>query len=80
MEYNFHIYIWNINFLIPYICVSTLYWSLSIWLTSLCKMGSSFILLVRTDSSEFFLMAWCICTTASLSIRLLMIFVILLFP
>ena len=34
-----------------------MYWSLSLWLTSLCMMGSSFIYLIRTDSNEFFLMA-----------------------
>ena len=28
-------------FLIPYICVSILYWSFSFWLTSLCIIGSS---------------------------------------
>ena len=39
------------------ICVSILYWSLSLWLTSLCIMGSSYIHLIRTDSNEFFLMA-----------------------
>ena len=45
-------------FLIPYICISILYyWSLSFWLTSLCIMGSSFIHLIRTASNEFFLMA-----------------------
>ena len=30
------------SFKIPHICVSILYWSLSLWLTSLCIMGSSF--------------------------------------
>ena len=45
------------SFKIPYICISILYWCLSFWLTSLCKMGSSFIHLIRTDSNEFFLMA-----------------------
>ena len=48
----------------------------SFWLTSLCIIGSSFIHLIRTDSNVFFLMAecicMCICTTAFLSIRLLM--------
>ena len=42
---KFHIYV-----------VSILYW-FSFWLTSLCIMGSSFIHLIRTDSSVFFLMA-----------------------
>ena len=44
-------------FLIPYICVSILYWCFSFWLTSLCIIGSSFIHLIRTDSNVFFLMA-----------------------
>ena len=48
----------------------------SFWLTSLCITSSSFIHLIRTDSNVFFLMAECICmyicTTAFLSIRLLM--------
>ena len=43
--------------IIPYRCVSILYWCLSFWLTSLCIIGSSFIHLIRTDSNEFFLMA-----------------------
>jgi len=34
-----------------------LYWCFSFWLTSLCKIGSSFIHLIRTDSNVFFLMA-----------------------
>ena len=42
-------------FLIPYICVSILYWCFSFWLTSLCIIGSSFIHLIRTDSNAFFL-------------------------
>ena len=46
-----------IIFLIPYICVSILYWCFSFWLTSLCIIGSSFIHLIRTDSNVFFLMA-----------------------
>ena len=37
-----------------YICVSILYWCFSFWLTSLCKIGSSFINLIRTDSNVFF--------------------------
>ena len=41
----------------PYICVSTLYWCFSFWLTLLCIIGSSFIHLIRTDSNVFFLMA-----------------------
>ena len=45
------------SFLIPYICVSILYWCFSFWLTSLCIIGSSFIHLIRTDSNVFFLMA-----------------------
>ena len=34
-----------------------MYWCFSFWLTSLCKIGSSFIHLIRTDSNVFFLMA-----------------------
>ena len=45
------------SFLIPYICVSILYWCFSFWLTSLCIIGSSFIHLIRTDSNVLFLMA-----------------------
>ena len=45
------------SFYIPYICVSILYWCFSFWLTSLCIIGSSFIHLIRTDSTVFFLMA-----------------------
>ena len=48
----------------------------SFWLTSLCIIGSSFIHLIRTDSNVFFLRLsntpLCICTTAFLSIHLLM--------
>ena len=40
-----------------YGCVGILYWCFSFWLTSLCIIGSSFIHLIRTDSSVFFLMA-----------------------
>ena len=40
-----------------YICLSIVYWCFSFWLTSLCKIGSSFIHLIRTDSNVFFLMA-----------------------
>ena len=40
-----------------YICISILYWCFSLWLTSLCIIGSSFIHLIRTDSNVFFLMA-----------------------
>ena len=43
--------------------------------TSLCIIGSSFIHLIRSDSNVLFLMAnspLCICTTAFLSIHLLM--------
>ena len=39
------------------ICISTLYWCFSFWLTSLCIIDSSFIYLIRTDSNVFFLMA-----------------------
>ena len=44
------------SFKVPYICVNTLYWCFSFWLTSLCIIGSSFIHLIRTDSNAFFLM------------------------
>ena len=44
-------------FLIPYICVSILYWCFSFCLTSLCIISYSFIHLIRTDSNVFFLMA-----------------------
>ena len=44
-------------FLIPYICISILYWCFSFWLTWLYIIGSSFIHLIRTDSNAFFLMA-----------------------
>ena len=48
----------------------------SFWLTSLCIVSSSFIHLIRTDSNVFFLRLsntpLCICTTAFLSIHLLM--------
>ena len=39
-----------------YMLVSILYWCFSLWLTSLCIIGSSFIHLIRTDSKVFFLM------------------------
>ena len=58
-----------------YICINILYWCFFFWLTSLCIIGSSFIHLIRTDSNALFLMAnipLCICTTAFLSIHLLM--------
>ena len=45
-------------FLIPYICISILYWCFSFWLTSLCIIGFiciiSFIHLIRTDSMYSF--------------------------
>ena len=56
--------------------LSVLFWCFSFWLTSLCIIGSSFTHLIRTDSNVFF--SWlsntplCICTTAFLSILLLM--------
>ena len=61
---------------IPFICVIIRYLYFSFWLTSLCIMGSRFILLIRTDSKAFLL--WlsnnplCICTTISLLIHLSM--------
>ena len=55
---------------------SILYWCFSFWLTPFCIIGSSFIHLIRTDSNVFFLMVsntpLYICTTAFLSIHLLM--------
>ena len=52
------------------------YWCFSFWLTSLCIISSSFIHLIRTDSNVFFSYLsntpLCICTTAFLSIHLLM--------
>ena len=44
------------SFYIPCILISILCWSFSFWLSSLCIMGCSFIHLIRTDSSEVFLM------------------------
>ena len=41
------------SFQIPYICVSLWYLSFSFWLTSLCVIGSGFILLIETDSDVF---------------------------
>ena len=41
-------------------CVNTLYWCFSFWLTSLCIIGSSFIHHIRTDSNMFFLYCWVI--------------------
>ena len=41
----------------PTLCVSILYWCFSFWLTTLCRIDSSFIHLIRTDSNVFFLMA-----------------------
>ena len=38
-----------------YIYIIILYWCFSFWLTSLCVIGSSFIHLIRTDSSAFLL-------------------------
>ena len=55
--------------------VSILYWCFSFWLTSLCIISSSFIRLIRIDLNVFFLMVnipLCVCTTAFLSIHLLM--------
>ena len=59
-----------------YICISILYWCFSFWLTSLYRIDSICIHLIRTDAKAFFLMAeyipLYICTTAFLSIHLLM--------
>ena len=40
-----------------YICVNILCWCFSFWLTSFCKIGPSFIYLIRTDSNTFCLIA-----------------------
>ena len=45
------------SFYIPYICLSRVDWCFSFWLISLCIIGSSFIHLIRTESSVFFYMA-----------------------
>ena len=42
------------------VCVSILYWCFSLWLTSVCIIGFSFIHLIRTDSNVFFLKGWVI--------------------
>ena len=39
-------------------CINILYWCFSFWLTSLCIIGSSFIHLIRTDSTVFFFYSW----------------------
>ena len=44
------------SFEIPYICINIFCWCFSIWHTSLCIIGSSFIHLIRNDSNAFFLM------------------------
>ena len=44
-----------LNFM--FICVNTLYWCFSFWLTSLCIIVYSFIHLIRTDSNAFFFVA-----------------------
>ena len=44
-------------FLNSILYTNKLYWCFSIWLTSLCIIGSSFTHLIRTDSSGFFLIA-----------------------
>ena len=36
------------------VCISILYWCFSSWLTSWCRISSSFIHLIRTDSNAFF--------------------------
>ena len=49
---------WSVpSFYIPYICISIWYLFFSFWLTSLCKIGSMFIHLIRTDSNAFLFMA-----------------------
>ena len=50
-------HIWSSLPSFPYICINILYWCFSFWLTSLCKIGSSFIYLIRTNSNAFFLIA-----------------------
>ena len=63
-------------FYIPYVCVNIWYLLFSFWLTSLCITGSRFIHLTRTHSNSFLLwlsnIPFCICTTTSFSIHLLM--------
>ena len=49
------IVIFFLNSIYIYVCVNTLYWCFSFWLTSLYIIGSSFIHLIRTDSNAFFL-------------------------
>ena len=41
-------------FLIPYICISILYWCFSFWITSLCIIGSSFIHLIKINAHYSF--------------------------
>ena len=73
---KFHIYVWVLVFFLVLKKIGVLvYWCFSFWLTSLCIIGSGFIHLTKTDSNIFCLMAntpLCICTTAFLSIHLLM--------
>ena len=38
-------------------CINILYWCFFFWLPSLCIVGSSFIHLIRTDSTMFFFIA-----------------------
>jgi len=48
------------SFWIPYLCINILHFNFSLWLTSLCIIGSSFIHLIRTDSNAFFFYSWVI--------------------
>ena len=43
---------------IPYICINIQYLYFSLWLTSLCIIGSSFIHLIRTDSKRILFHGW----------------------
>ena len=47
-------------FWIPNLCTNILYFCFSLWLTSLCIIGSSFTHLIRTDSNVFFFYSWVI--------------------
>ena len=63
------------SFYIPYICINISFLFFSFWLTSFCITGCRFIHLIRTDSHGFLFMTnilLYICTTASLSIYMLM--------
>ena len=55
LAYRFIVIIFlNSIYIYIYICINILYWCFSLWLTSLCIIGSSFVHLIRTDSNAFF--------------------------